>query len=104
MKATDRELINLFKKHKNYSAVAKELGITITSVNRRLRRLGYVSDYSLTHGKREVKLVKGAESKGRIVSLAHGYLNDLGFKRNDELVGEWYIDDGKLILRPRKVS
>jgi len=103
MEGKDKELIRLFREHGSYEEVAKRVNLSYPTVRKRLNGLGYDTGYSLRYGKPEVKLIKTA-GRARLVSLAYGYLSDLGYKEGDRLAGSWSIRDGKLVLDIRKVK
>lgn len=92
MKVKQRDLVRAFVKHRTYGMVAKELGLSVPNVRERLMRIGIVSEFSAKYGKKSVKLAHNSTGAGRILSIASGFIDDLGFKIGDDLVCEITTD------------
>lgn len=94
---TDQQLIDYFNHYKSYYAVAKETGLSPSTVKERLNRLGYHSAYNTLTGKKWVKLVK-TQGPSRIISIPGAVIQSLGYKDTDPLWGTWTKDKNSNLL------
>jgi len=105
MKVKQKDLVRAFIKHRTYGKVARELGLSVPTVRERLMKLGIASEFSAKYGKKKVKLALNSSGVGRVVSVANGFIDDLGFKVGDDLVGEISIEkEGKKKVLRLEVS
>jgi hypothetical protein len=111
----DKELVEYFKEYGSYYAVAKETGLSASTVKERLNKLGYTSSYLPQKGKEWVKLSPskpgaqsiakgtGRQSESRVVSISGKFIGDMGFKPGEELYGRWKVNrKGDLVLNVSK--
>ncbi len=96
---TDQELIRYFKDYGSYYAVAKETGLSSSTVKDRLNKLGYKSTYDQHLGKEWVRLHLSNLGPSRVISIPGVTLKQQGFNDSDTIYGKWTTNpNGSLTL------
>jgi len=100
---TDQELIEYFNEYGSYYAVARETGLSPSTVKERLNQLGYKSEYDKEYGRQWVRLSQQKLGPSRTISIPGIILRDVGLHDSDLILGKWSTNkDGSLTLTLKK--